>query len=250
MDNTTMPPVQPSTPLSVPSRSAAVQAEAALIAKNNSQKSFIKTIIIVMLSLVAITFIILFVWILMKYNDVNDDVTGRINSAVAAAKQEQAMEDEKEFAEREKDPYRTFAGPADYGELTFKYPKTWSVYIAADAVSGGDFSAYLNPMQVDSVSNKDSIYALRVTVRDKAFDVVATEYQKAMDKKDSGLSMETITVGGAVDNKYTGKIPGTELNGFIVIFKIRDKTAILQTDSVLFENDFFNTVLKSIEFNA
>ncbi|MBQ9484655.1 hypothetical protein IJU85_00935 [Candidatus Saccharibacteria bacterium] len=250
MDNTTMPPVQPSTPLSVPSRSAAVQAEAALIAKNNSQKSFIKTIIIVMLSLVAITFIILFVWILMKYNDVNDDVTGRINSAVAAAKQEQAMEDEKEFAEREKDPYRTFAGPADYGELTFKYPKTWSVYIAADAVSGGDFSAYLNPMQVDSVSNKDSIYALRVTVRDKAFDVVATEYQKAMDKKDSGLSMETITVGGAVANKYTGKIPGTELNGFIVIFKIRDKTAILQTDSVLFENDFFNTVLKSIEFNA
>ncbi len=245
-----MPPVQPSTPLSVPSRSAAVQAEAALIAKNNSQKSFIKTIIIVMLSLVAITFIILFVWILMKYNDVNDDVTGRINSAVAAAKQEQAMEDEKEFAEREKDPYRTFAGPADYGELTFKYPKTWSVYIAADAVSGGDFSAYLNPMQVDSVSNKDSIYALRVTVRDKAFDVVATEYQKAMDKKDSGLSMETITVGGAVANKYTGKIPGTELNGFIVIFKIRDKTAILQTDSVLFENDFFNTVLKSIEFNA
>ena len=244
-----MPPVQPSTPLSVPSRSAAVQAEAALIAKNNSQKSFIKTIIIVMLSLVAITFIILFVWILMKYNDVNDDVTGRINSAVAAAKQEQAMEDEKEFAEREKDPYRTFAGPADYGELTFKYPKTWSVYIAADAVSGGDFSAYLNPMQVDSVSNKDSIYALRVTVRDKAFDVVATEYQKAMDKKDSGLSMETITVGGAVANKYTGKIPGTELNGFIVIFKIRDKTAILQTDSVLFENDFFNTVLKSIEFN-
>ena len=245
-----MPPVQPSTPLSVPSRSAAVQAEAALIAKNNSQKSFIKTIIIVMLSLVAITFIILFVWILMKYNDVNDDVTGRINSAVAAAKQEQAMEDEKEFAEREKDPYRTFAGPADYGELTFKYPKTWSVYIAADAVSGGDFSAYLNPMQVDSVSNKDSIYALRVTVRDKAFDVVATDYQKAMDKKDSGLSMETITVGGAVANKYTGKIPGTELNGFIVIFKIRDKTAILQTDSVLFENDFFNTVLKSIEFNA
>ena len=62
--------------------------------------------------------------------------------------------------------------------------------------------------------------------------------------------METITVGGAVANKYTGKIPGTELNGFIVIFKIRDKTAILQTDSVLFENDFFNTVLKSIEFNA
>jgi hypothetical protein len=250
MDNTTMPPVQPSTPLSVPSRSAAVQAEAALIAKSNSQKNFIKTIIIVMLSLVAITFIILFVWILMKYNDINDDVTGRINSAVAAAKHEQGMEDDKKYTESEKYPYRSFAGPTDYGELTFEYPKTWSLYIAADASNGGDFSAYFNPIQVDSVSNKSSIYALRVTIRNKAFDAVATEYQKAMDKKDSGLSMETITVGGAVANKYTGRIPGTELNGFIVVFKIRDKTAILQTDSVLFENDFFNTVLKSIEFNA
>jgi hypothetical protein len=50
-------------------------------------------------------------------------------------------------------------------------------------------------------------------------------------------------------NRYTGVIPGTELNGIVVIFKIRDKTAVLQTDSVLFQNDF-DTLLSSVRFNA
>jgi hypothetical protein len=42
--------------------------------------------------------------------------------------------------EREKYPYKTFSGPEDYGKLTFEYPKTWSVYIAAAANKGGDFN--------------------------------------------------------------------------------------------------------------
>ena len=50
-------------------------------------------------------------------------------------------------------------------------------------------------------------------------------------------------------NFYAGIIPNTELNGFIVIFKIRDKTAILRTDSVLFEAEF-KKLIETITFNA
>lgn len=239
-----MPPVQPSTPVD----SLAQRAEASLKAKAKKQNDFIKTIAIVMLSLVAVTFVGLFVWILLKYNDVNDDVNGRINLAVAAAKEEQQVEDEKEFAEREKSPYLNFAGPADYGELSFKYPRTWSVFIEADASNGGDFRAYLNPVQVNPIS-KDTINALRVTIRNKDFESVVSEYQKAMDRKDSDLSVETINVGGAVANRYSGTIPNTGLSGYIVVFKIRDKTAILQTDSVLFKEDF-DKLLETVKFNA
>jgi hypothetical protein len=85
--------------------------------------------------------------------------------------------------QREKYPYKTFSGPADYGQLTFEYPKTWSVYVAAPATNGGDFNAYFNPIQVDAVG-KDTINALRVTIRNKSFEDVTAEYQKAMDKKD------------------------------------------------------------------
>ena len=249
MDNTTMPPAtMPPVQPSAPDASLTQKAEASLMAKAKKQNDFIKTVAIVMLSLVAVTFVGLFVWILLKYNEVNDDVNGKINLAVAAAKEEQQVEDEKEFAEREKNPYLNFAGPMDYGELSFKYPRTWSVFIETDASNGGDFRAYLNPGQVDPLS-KNTVNALRVTIRNKDFASVAAEYQKAMDKKDSNLSMETITVGGAVANKYTGDIPNSDLNGYIVIFKIRDKTAVLQTDSVLFKEDF-DRLLETVGFNA
>lgn len=248
MDSEQMPPVQTNVPISVPTNLSMAQAEANMKIKASKQSSFIKTIAIVMLSLLALTFIGLFIWILLRYNEVNDDVEGKIAMARIAAKEEQEAYDEKKYAEEEKKPYLDFAGPADYGELSFKYPKTWSVFIAEDATNGGDFKAYLNPLQVNPISNKN-IDALRVTIRNKDFESVAAEYQKAMDKRDSNLSMETITVQGAVANKYTGTIPGTEFNGYIVIFKIRDKTAILQTDSILFKDDF-DKLIETISFNA
>ena len=248
MDNATMPPVQPNVPTSVPTNLSMARAEASLMAKANKQSSFAKTIAIVMLSLVAVTFIGLFIWILLKYNDVSDDVNGKITLAVAAAKAEQQVADEAEFAEREKNPYLNFAGPVDYGELSFKYPRTWSLYISSDAATGGNFKAYFNPVQVNPISN-NTINALRVTVLDKAFESVVADYKKAMNKKDSNLTVETIEVGGAVANKYTGTIPNSILNGYIVVFKIRDKTAIIQTDSVLFKEDF-DKLLETVQFNA
>lgn len=201
---------------------------------------------IVILALTTVAFAGLFIWALMQYNVVSTDVNGQINEAVAKAVEEQASKDEEEFAEREKYPYRTFSGPADYGQLTFEYPNTWSVYVASDASHGGNYEAYFNPGQVDAVSNT-TINALRLTIRDKDFESVSGEYRKAIS--DGKLRVESITVGDATANKYTGTIPGTDLNGYIVIFKIRDKTAVLRTDSVLFSSDF-DRLLESISFNA
>lgn len=214
--------------------------------KDNS--GLIKTVVIIIISLVAVTFIGLFIWIFLQYSEISTDVDGQIAVAVAKAKDEQAAQLEAEFAEREKLPYKTFSGPVDYGQLTFDYPKTWSVYVAADAATGGDYQAFFNPTQVNTVA-KDTINALRLTIRDDSFDDVASEYQKFMDRKDSNLTMQAVTIGDISANRYTGTIPNTDLNGIIVIFKIRDKTAVFQTDTSLFEQDF-NTLLQTISFNA
>jgi len=237
-----MPLVQPVSQPAQPTQVVAPTVE------KNDNSGLIKTVIIVIVSLVAVTFIGLFVWIMLQYNEVSSDVEGQIATAVAAAKAEQALKDEEEFAEREKDPYRTFSGPADYGQLTFEYPKTWSVYIASDASKGGDFTAYFNPIEVNTVSNT-TINALRLSILDKDFESVVAGYQKEMDKKGSNLSMTTITVGGTTANRYSGTIPGTDLNGYIVVFKIRDKSAVLRTDSLLFEADF-DRLLGTISFNS
>ena len=214
--------------------------------KDNSTLVFI--IVIVFLSVLMVTFFGLFIWKLMDYNEISTDVNGQIDVAVAAAKDKQAMELEQEFSEREKYEYRIFSGPVDYGQLSFEYPKTWSVYVASDASKGGDFKAYFNPIQVNEVSDS-TIMALRVSVRDKDFETVAEEYQKYVQARDSKLSMSSVTFNGITANKYVGTIPGTELNGVVVIFKIRDKTAVIQTDSVNFEADY-NKLLDTVQFNA
>lgn len=258
MDSGQIPQVQPVAPAQ-PSQAGAsvmpmVQQVQAEPEKKKDVAGLVKTIAIVVVSLVAVTFIGLFIWMFMQYNEVQEDVNGQINDAVAKAKEEQAIEKEKEFAEREKDPYQTFSGPADYGQLTFEYPKTWSVYIANSATNGGDFYALLNPGQVDA-DDGSTIYALTVSIRNISFEDVAAEYQGSVGNPDANLTLELITIGssegndGATANLYTGTIPGTEFNGYIAIFKIRDKTAILKTNSVFFKEDF-DRILSTIEFNA
>ena len=207
----------------------------------------VKTIVIVVLSLVAVTFIGLFIWMTVQYNDVKSDVDGQIDSAVNKAIEENSIKMETEFAEREKDPYRDFSGPIDYGGLSFKYPKTWSLYVASDAAKGGDYQAYFSPIAVEPISN-ETANSLRVSIVNITFESVTDEYKRAVEKKDAKLSVESITVAGVAANRYTGIIPGTDLNGQIVVFKIRDKTVILQTDAVQFINDF-TTLLTSISFN-
>lgn len=254
MNNGQMPPVQPiqpsmGYPQQAPNGMPMIQQVQVVPEKKKDIGGLIKTIAIVVVSLIAVTFIGLFIWMYMQYNEAQSDLDAKISVAQAEAKDEEAARLEADFLEREKYPYKTFSGPVDYGQLTFEYPKTWSVYIAADAANGGDFEAYLNPIQVDMVSAESTINALRVIVRDESFESVTAEYQKEMEREDSNLNMETVTVNGVTANRYTGTIPDTELNGIVVVFKIRDKTAILQTDSVLFREDF-DKLIGTVTFNA
>ncbi len=248
-----MQPIQPATPQygPMPGGMPMVQQVQAPLVPKKDYSGLIKTIVIIIVSLIAVTFIGLFIWMLVEKNEAQSNLDGKIEVAVAEAKDEQAQKMEAEFLEREKYPFKTFSGPVDYGQLTFEYPKTWSVYVAAAAAnSDGDFNAYFNPIQVDAVG-KETVNALRVTIRDESFDEVSKEYQKAMDKRNSNLTMTSITIGKDANinaNRYTGTIPNTDLSGFIVTFKIRDKTAVLQTDSVLFQSDF-DKLLGTVTFN-
>ncbi len=256
MDNASIPPVQQ--PVSSGRNGSGDMANVSSKEKNRAEyekkyksgsiKDLVKTIAIIALSLALATFIGLFIWMNFQYEEASQDVQGKIDIAVAESRNEQTSRLEAEFAQREKYPFKTFSGPADYGQLTFQYPKTWSVYIADTALNGGDFSAYFNPVQVEALT-KESVYALRVSIVNKGFDVVAAEYQKAMSKKDSDLKMESVTVNGFGANRYTGTLPDTDHSGYVIIFKIRDKTAIVQTDSVLFADDY-NKLIETITFNA
>ena len=217
------------------------------IDRGGGAKGLLKTILIIALLLATVAFAGLFIWKQLEYIFVQSDLDGQIAEAVEQAKYEQKEEDLAQFAEEEKYPLRSFVGPADYGQLSFEYPKTWSLYIAKDAANGGDYEAYFNPIAVEAVSNK-TVNALRLLIRNKSFDDVTAEYRTALNNKKSNLSMSTVEINGITMDRYVGTIPGTEFNGVFVVFKIRDKTAVIRTDAEQFVGDF-DAVLKTIQFN-
>ncbi len=194
----------------------------------------------------ALIFIIMFFVALSNWNTVKTDVDGQISVAVAKAVNENTKDLEEQFAIREKYPYNLFAGPADYGEISFNYPKTWSVYEAKDAANGGDYEAYLNPDKVYPVSSS-SINALRVIVKDQSYDNYIKQYDDSV--KNGKMSVAVRPINGENANIYTGQLPGTDkLQGIAAVLKVRDKTAVLQTDTMVFEEDFY-TLLDSVQFN-
>ena len=194
----------------------------------------------------ALIFIIMFFVAFSNWNTVKTDVDGQISVAVAKAVNENTKDLEEQFAIREKYPYNLFAGPTDYGEISFNYPKTWSVYEARDAANGGDYEAYLNPDKVYPVSSS-SINALRVIIKDQPYDNYIKQYDDSV--KNGKMSVAVRPINGENANIYTGQLPGTDkLQGIAAVLKVRDKTAVLQTDTMVFEEDFY-TLLDSVQFN-
>ena len=215
-------------------------------AKRQKKQKNIWMIVGIITAVLALIFLILFIVFIVKWNKAKTDVDGQIAVAVTTAVNDNTMELEEQFAVREKLPYELFAGPADYGELSFNYPKTWSVYEGKDAANGGDYEAYLNPDKVYPVS-ASSINALRVVIKNQAYDSYIKTYDDYV--KSGRMSVAVRPINGENANVYTGQLPNTDkLQGIAAVFKVRDKTAVIQTDAMVFEGDFY-TLIDSVKFN-
>ncbi len=209
--------------------------------KKKASNTLVETILLVIVTIVAVVFAWLYIQKYIEWDAISANMDAQISTEVAIKVAENTTKMEAEFAEREKFPYENFMGPADYGSFSFQYPRTWSVYIAKDAVNGGDFEAYLNPKEVNPVSNS-TINALRVRIRDTSFDSVVKSYESSL--KNGKLTLRTETVGGVLANIYAGEI-SNNMRGAVMLLKLRDKTVLLQTDSEIFLDDFYR-ILESV----
>ena len=217
--------------------------------KQSYKRSFLSgsTFAIIGLSLLAVLFGGFSVWAYSKYTEAKSNLDSKITAAQAEAKKVQADEDEKKFAQREKQPMLQFVGPEDYGRLTFDYPKTWSAYQATDVSDGGGktYEAYLNPRVVPPVSEKQKI-AIRVTIEQKIYDKALATYDTQIKKgeiKSSAWSNEKGLTGTRLVGNFTKDIRGTA-----VVIKMRDRTLTVRTDADVF-NDDYEALIKTIKFN-
>ena len=183
-------------------------------------------------------------WAFVNYQDQKSNVDARVERAVAKAEKQQAEEDETKFAEREKEPRREFAGPDDYGRLSFMYPKTWSVYVDKDGSNSSDFEAYLNPIVVPPIKDENR-YALRVTVTKKSYEDTLKRYESLVKKGE--LKNSATSANGQTGTRLDGSFD-KDIRGAAVIYKVRDKTVIIQTDAKTFIPDY-EKIIKTITFN-
>lgn len=202
-----------------------------------------------LLAIIGLTVLVLVsgslaIWAYVSYNEQKTNVDGKVDLAVAEARNEQAKADDEKFAQREKEPNRQFVGPDDYGRLVFDYPKTWSVYVARDVSKGGAYEAYLNPITVPTVSSTQQ-YALRVMIEQKDYDEVVKSYEAQVKKGD--LRTSVASANGNSGTRLDGSF-NKDIRGSAVIYKIRDKTITLRTDADTFKPDF-DTIIKTIKFN-
>jgi hypothetical protein len=184
------------------------------------------------------------VWAYVSYIDQKDNVDAKVSKAVAVAEKEQADQLEAKFIEREKEPNRSFAGPSDFGSVSFKYPKTWSVYVDNSGTGTETFNAYLNPGTVPSLKDKASRYALRVSITGARYEDVLEQYKDEVEKGSlkSSVTKSGTQTGTRFDGNFTKDIRGSS-----VVFKIRDKTLTVRTDADTFKEDF-EAIIKTITF--
>lgn len=214
--------------------------------RKNEQGAAVGSIIAIsLLGLGLVVLAGLSIWLYLQYSEQKSHVDSKIKVAVAEAQRSQSEADDKKFVQREKEPNRDFVGPNDYGRVSFKYPKTWSVYIDQDASKGGTFSAYFNPVKVPHVSNLQR-YALRVVIENTDYASVVKSYENKI--KTGDLKIRTTSSNGESGTRLDGSFTN-DIRGAVVIYKVRDKTLSIFTDANTFKPDFEN-IIKTIKYNA
>lgn len=182
-------------------------------------------------------------WAFVNYQDQKNNVDAKIAVAVSDAKREQTQADEAAFAEQEKQPTRQIIGPTDLGQVKFSYPKTWSVYVGKS--SSSTYEAYFYP-DVVPPTDSGTPFALRVSIVDTKYETVLGGFNDRV--KNGSLKPSPVTVAGVDGTRFDGSFTSA-VKGSMVLFKIRDKTLQVYTQSQNFQGDFDNIVLKTLEFN-
>jgi hypothetical protein len=184
-------------------------------------------------------------------NKFDDKVKQEVTKAEAA----QAAKLNQDFAEREKSPSKTFKGPATYGSIQFKYPKSWSAYVDQSG-SSKPINGYFFPGVVPSTvqnSRTPTAFALRL-------ELVDTDYDQIVKQMDSQITQGNLKASAYVPPQMKGKADvqtgvrfdgqiEQNLSGSMVVIKVRDKTLKIYTESAKYLSDFNDTVLKNLTFS-
>jgi hypothetical protein len=186
-------------------------------------------------------------WAFNSRQDYKNHVDAKINMAVSAAEKQLSAKKEVEFAEKEKNPLRTYHGPAAYGSLNLSYPKTWAAYIDESARTLNPVDGYLNPAFVPAIDGQSNM-ALRFQVVGSSYTSIAKTFETNIKSGKLTATPYTLPkVPGIVGLRLDGEVE-TGKQGAVIILPLRDKTLKVWTQSTQFVPDFNNIILANLSF--
>jgi hypothetical protein len=213
--------------------------------KKHKNRLIIPLVLVVLLFLGAGGF---GVWAYLERQDYKHNVDQKVAVAVEVASQEVSSAKDKQFLEKEKEPFVRYQGPPTFGSVDVTYPKTWSAYISETGKGSTPLNGYLHPKFVPA-ADSGTQFALRIEVVDRSY---ASEMQKFDALVRSGKAKvapyRAPNVPDVLGSRVEGEIASRQ-NGYLVIFPIRDKTLKVWTESESFLNDFNNTILPNLVFS-
>lgn len=177
-------------------------------------------------------------------NNTDQMVTAAVNTAV----QQTEKNDATQYAQEEKYPLASFTGPSSFASISFKYPKTWSAYVAEEPTSSTPINGYFYPAIVPDVTNQNNAYALRVQLVEQSYSSVMQQYDGSVSSGSLSVSQYTPPkLPTVIGSMLKGQI-ATNKQGAMVILPVLNMTLEIWTESSQFQSDFVNSVLPNLTF--
>ena len=189
-------------------------------------------------------------WAFSQRNDYKNNTDQKVADAVTIAQQKLSTQKDKDFAEQEKQPLKSYSGPQAYGSISLKYPKTWSAYIDDTGVnSAGLIDGYFYPETVPSLTAASSTFALRIKVVPQAYSVVAGTFASLeISKKVTITPYALPKLPSIVGIRVEGEIVQSK-SGSMIILPLRDTTLQIWTENSQFLDDFNKNILPNFSFS-
>ncbi|MDB5185774.1 MAG: hypothetical protein JWL85_297 [Candidatus Saccharibacteria bacterium] len=186
-------------------------------------------------------------WAYMERGDYKNNSDKKVAAAIEIAKQETATEKDKEFVEKEKNPYKEYKGPGTFGSINVTYPKTWAAFVTEADKGSSPIDGYFHPSFVPGV-NSGTQFALRVEVVNQQYSDVMKQFEgKVKTNKVKVTPYKAPKVPDVLGSRVEGEI-NTGQKDYMVLFPLRDKTIKISTESDRFVNDFNSIILPNLVF--
>jgi len=185
------------------------------------------------------------VWAFIGAQENQTNLDSKVAAATEVAVQEAESAKEVEFIEREKTPFRSYAGSSTYGSLSFGFPKSWNVY-AVESSSRNILDFYAHPGLIPGIGREVN-FAFRVQIVDTSYDKEVSKLKSAVEKGTlTAVSYRPTLVSSELGVRLEGELSKDKV-GALVLLPQRDKTFKIWTESVDYVADF-DKILETLTF--